>query len=108
MAESQQLLAEVVVDRGVGAAAGGAGQGDGRGARPVAPHSSSGLAPTKAASGVPQQKQKQDGKGRAQRPEEGRRRRGRGAPSTVDLAGEDDLLAAAGADPLDGRGDARS
>ena len=48
---AQQLLAEVVVDRRVGAAPGRAGQRDGRDALPPSgARSSSGLAPTKAAS----------------------------------------------------------
>ena len=60
---AQQLLAEVVVDGRVGAAPGRAGERHGRGdcrrcGAPAAP----GQAPTKAASGVPTQKQKQDPK----------------------------------------------
>ena len=54
---AQQLLAEVVVDCGVRAAAGRSGERDRRDAAPARRTSSSGLAPMKAASGVPQQKQ---------------------------------------------------
>ena len=62
----------MVVDGGVGAAPGRAGEGHGRDARPERRTSSSGLAPRKAASGVPQQKQKQDGELLAQGAEERR------------------------------------
>ena len=69
---AQQLLAEMVVDRRVGAAAGRAGERDGaRGWHPSGAGSSSGLAPMKAASGVPQQKQKQEENCSRIAPEEG-------------------------------------
>ena len=53
---AHELLAEVVVDGGVGGAAGGAGQRDGLGAGPSRRTSSSGEAATKAASPRPAQK----------------------------------------------------
>ena len=89
---AQQLLAEVVVDGRVGAAAGRAGEGDGGDAGPERRSSSSGLAPMKAASGRAAAEAEAGGELLAHRAEDGggvvggagarRAPRGRARPST--------------------------
>ena len=68
---AQQLLAEVIVDGGVGAAPGRAGQRDRRGAGAAAADEQLGLAPMKSASGVPTAEAEAGGELLAQRAEEG-------------------------------------
>ena len=93
----------MVVDRRVGAAAGGAGQRDGlaRG-RPSRRTSSSGLAPTKASSGRADAVAVTGREAGAQGVED-RRRVDRRRARDAHLAGQHDLVELAGADPLDRR-----
>ena len=101
---AQELLAEVVVDGGVGGAAGGAGQGDGLGAVAVAADQQLGRGGDEGGVAAAGAEDVTGLEARAQDAEDGggvvRRRRVDG-----DLAGEDDLLERAGADALDGAGD---
>ena len=89
---AQQLLAEVVVDRGVGAAPGRAGEGDGRDAGARAAHQQLGAGADEGRLRASRSRSRsRPGTARASRR---RRRRGRGRPrrSHEHLAGEHDLL----------------
>ena len=104
-ARAQQLLAEVVVDRRVGAAAGRAGERDrrgpgARGGGPAAPGWRRGTRPR----AMPTQKQKHDGKSSRRAPKTAAGSWAGGA-STRDLARQHHLLELARADPLDRGGD---
>ena len=102
----QQLLAEVVVDRGVGRAARRAGQRDGRGALALAAHEQ--LRPGGDERGVaacPRRRRSRSRSRRAARRTPPRRRARRRVHG--DLAGQADLLELARPDALDGARDRR-
>ena len=92
------------VDRRVGRAPGGAGERDRRGAQALAPHEQLGRGADEGGAAAPGAVHEAHAEARAEHAEHRgrvvRRRRVDG-----DLAGEDDLLEGAGADPLDGARD---